>query len=545
MILTDKTILEQIEKGEIVVSPFNRSHVGTNSIDLTLNDKMYVYDNAINYLDCDEKYPRIIEYECGTVEHIKGYTECGFYLDCKQKNETAEILIPKEGFILQPGQLYIASTNEYTETHNAVPVIEGKCFTKGTKIVMFDESLKNIEDIIVGDLVMGVDGIAKKVKSTHSDFGEIYEVSSKKCESYFVNKKHELVLYTNNHSGNKKYKEGVNIISVKDFIESSKTVKKSFRVYKKAIPYSDKKLNIDPYILGVWLGDGTASNCNITINIEDIVIINYIKEIYKNSVLHKYKPNAFTLNISDNPINTFVQTNSFLTALRDYDLVKNKHIPEVYKKSSIDQRLKLLAGLIDTDGYKNKSVYEITQKSILLINDIKEICESLGFICNIGIKKVNGETYYRITIVGDLNSIPVTIDRKRIPSPDGKSKNLGVSVSYSHKDYYYGFELEAEKEEDKLFFLKDGIVVHNSSLGRLGLSVHVTAGFGDVGFCGTWTLELVATVPLKIYPNMKICQISYHSISDKPLIKYDEKESAKYSGQIGATASLMHENFKK
>ena len=82
-----------------------------------------------------------------------------------------------------------------------------------------------------------------------------------------------------------------------------------------------------------------------------------------------------------------------------------------------------------------------------------------------------------------------------------------------------------------------------SSLGRLGLFIHVTAGYGDVGFCGKWTLELVATVPLRIYPNMKICQISYHGISEKPNIDYSKKESAKYSGQMGATASKMHENF--
>lgn len=83
-----------------------------------------------------------------------------------------------------------------------------------------------------------------------------------------------------------------------------------------------------------------------------------------------------------------------------------------------------------------------------------------------------------------------------------------------------------------------------SSIGRLGLFVHVTAGYGDVGFCGTWTLELVATVPIKIYPNMKICQISYHSITEKPMVSYKQKESAKYSGQEGATASKNYENIK-
>ncbi|HLV52203.1 MAG TPA: dCTP deaminase [Flavobacterium sp.] len=84
-----------------------------------------------------------------------------------------------------------------------------------------------------------------------------------------------------------------------------------------------------------------------------------------------------------------------------------------------------------------------------------------------------------------------------------------------------------------------------SSIGRLGLFVHVTAGYGDVGFCGKWTLELVATVPIKIYPNMKICQISYHGISEPPLVKYGDKKDNKYQNQDSPTASMMHKNFDK
>lgn len=205
MIYTDKTILESIDAGVILIEPFVGANVGTNSVDLTLNPTMLVYKNAINYNNRGSNFVEVSE---NTYQNV-GLTE-GNFLDCREKNETVEIKIPEEGYILLPGQLYIASTNEYTETHNAVPIIEGK-----------------------------------------------------------------------------------------------------------------------------------------------------------------------------------------------------------------------------------------------------------------------------------------------------------------------------------------------SSLGRLGLTVHITAGFGDVGFCGTWTLELAVKIPLKIYPNMKICQLSYHSITDKPLVKYSDKSEAKYAGQNGATASLMHENFVK
>jgi dCTP deaminase len=75
------------------------------------------------------------------------------------------------------------------------------------------------------------------------------------------------------------------------------------------------------------------------------------------------------------------------------------------------------------------------------------------------------------------------------------------------------------------------IIQGKSSLGRLGLFVHVTAGFGDVGFKGHWTLELLTIQPLKIYAGMKIAQLTYQDISEMPNISYDKKQDAKYSNQ--------------
>lgn len=87
------------------------------------------------------------------------------------------------------------------------------------------------------------------------------------------------------------------------------------------------------------------------------------------------------------------------------------------------------------------------------------------------------------------------------------------------------------------------ILMGKSSLGRLGLFVHVTAGFGDVGFKGHWTLELVCVQPLKIYPGMKIAQITYQDISEIPKVSYDKKEDAKYSNQGSEpVASKMYLN---
>lgn len=75
------------------------------------------------------------------------------------------------------------------------------------------------------------------------------------------------------------------------------------------------------------------------------------------------------------------------------------------------------------------------------------------------------------------------------------------------------------------------IIQGKSSLGRLGLFVHITAGFGDVNFKGHWTLELACIQPVKIYPGMKIAQICYHDISEMPYTDYASKADAKYSNQ--------------
>ncbi len=94
MIFSDKKILEAIEKGDIVVEPFNRSALGTNSYDVHLGKYLAVYKDEV--------------------------------LDAKKHNKITEIEIGPEGFVIQPGVLYLGVTEEYTETHTAVPFLEGK-----------------------------------------------------------------------------------------------------------------------------------------------------------------------------------------------------------------------------------------------------------------------------------------------------------------------------------------------------------------------------------------------------------------------------------
>lgn len=97
MILSDKRILEEIEKGTILIEPFDRSKLGTNSYDVHLGKHLACYKDRV--------------------------------LDAQQHNKIEHFEIPLDGFVLQPGVLYLGVTEEYTETHAHVPFLEGKSST--------------------------------------------------------------------------------------------------------------------------------------------------------------------------------------------------------------------------------------------------------------------------------------------------------------------------------------------------------------------------------------------------------------------------------
>lgn len=88
---------------------------------------------------------------------------------------------------------------------------------------------------------------------------------------------------------------------------------------------------------------------------------------------------------------------------------------------------------------------------------------------------------------------------------------------------------------DKLVPMLEG----RSSVGRLGMFIHVTAGFGDVGFSGFWTLEIFCVQPIRIYSGVEICQIYYHDI----LGEYQKYENGKYQNNQGIQPSMLYKDF--
>lgn len=101
---------------------------------------------------------------------------------------------------------------------------------------------------------------------------------------------------------------------------------------------------------------------------------------------------------------------------------------------------------------------------------------------------------------------------------------------------YLGRTLEHTRSEGVVPMLEG-----RSSIGRLGLYIHVTAGFGDVGFSGFWTLEMHCIHPIRIYPGVEICQIFFHSIQGE----YEKYKSGKYQHNKGIQPSLLYRDFQK
>ena len=99
---------------------------------------------------------------------------------------------------------------------------------------------------------------------------------------------------------------------------------------------------------------------------------------------------------------------------------------------------------------------------------------------------------------------------------------------------YLGRTLEHTRTEGLVPMLEG-----RSSVGRLGLFIHITAGFGVVGFSGFWTLEIFCVQPIRIYPGVEICQIYYHNINGE----YDPYKSGKYQNNDGIQPSLLYKDF--
>jgi hypothetical protein len=307
-------------------------------------------------------------------------------------------------------------------------VVIGKpgCFSPGTRILMYNGEVKNVENVCMGDKLMGDDSTCRNVLELCNNTDEMYKIIPKNGESYTVNKLHKLVLI---YCGYKK-EEIIEEITVEHFLKKPKTVQNKWAIFRAGVEFDEQKTDLDPYILGLLISD-------------------------KNPKLD----NSSYLNVDKKYFKTY------------------ENIPTEYKINSLQNRVKLLAGILDMKGsYESKSygfTYINTRKS--MFDDVVYLGRSIGltvntsivtktFLCN-GERKI--KEYFKCFIYGNVNIIPCKLINieKRVRKHNHLISRF--TIEPQGEGEYFGFTLDGNHR----FLLDTFDVVRNTGKSTLIASI--------------------------------------------------------------------------
>ncbi len=434
------------------------------------------------------------------------------------------------------------------------------CFAKDTPILMWNGHYQKSQDIKVGDVLIGDDGTPRVVEELCTGGDEMYEVSQGKGMTYIVNSKHKLALkfsseksihwaeseqswkvrwfdrqehmmkskkqrVDENTTRDEAYKllqdfcatlnfEEVIELTVDEYMKLPDPTKKHMMGFKSSgIHWPSKDIQLDPYIFGLWLGDGINDGMSFAINAEadPEIITNILKwcEENKAELVHdeayRYRIRRREVakgrlaigrggtsaeckgckekksNMCDLPSKAYTDDvevglkHPLKEQLDMYDLPrKSKYIPLEYLTNSRKIRLELLAGIIDSDGYvgNHGKRIQIPQVNHTLGKQIEYLARSLGFAVhsdlvkktNISFPNYKEKDYpdqYRVNISGEyLSEIPTRVSRKLCVSSNSTKDELrtGIKVNSVGKGTYYGWSVSGP---NKRFLLGDFTVVRN------------------------------------------------------------------------------------
>lgn len=291
----------------------------------------------------------------------------------------------------------------------------GKCEAVGTPVRMYDGTIKKVEDVVVGDLLMGIDSKPRRVVATRRGHDSLmYRIDQSRGDSYTVNSRHICTLIEKDRNGSiaTASKRIVDIDIPTLLSKTPNRVKERYRGFKVAVQYPARPVEIEPYSFG-------------------------------------------------------------------YNARSNSRIPEQYLVNSEEVRLQVLAGLIDSDGNYWQGGYHFSNTNYQLVCDVKNLADSLGFCTRMGggtrYCKALGRDYssWCVTISGELDRIPVKIARKKVQtdwSTKTSHKDWGtidgvhptVVSSLKITSVGEGDYISITTDGDHRFVLGDGTVTHNS-----------------------------------------------------------------------------------
>ena len=369
-----------------------------------------------------------------------------------------------------------------------------ECFDPDTEVLMYDRSVRKIKDIHIGDKVLGPDGTPRTVLDECEGVDKMYRIhSGTGCDDQIVNSRHK-IYYTEYNHFKKTYtdKLATPLELMKEDLHKSYI--KQNRYLKRVHPTDNNvssNLLLDPYYLGLWLGDG-FTNSPAIIN-EDIEVIKWLSEYAESNGMtttilsDKNVPVIYLKNKVYNHKNPIKDT------LQYYGILNQKDIPDDYLHGSVEDKLQLMAGLIDTDGHfsKRDRIYTFSQCESRkhIVDKLAFIARSLGFKCSLHMYKTAGTKHicgnestcqntYTLRIIDGLYDIPCKIARKKHHWIQKRTKRslTNFKVSYSHIGKYKGITTDG----DHFFVLKDFTVVHNCQWGIPGREGGKPATFNQI-----------------------------------------------------------------
>lgn len=360
----------------------------------------------------------------------------------------------------------------------------GKCLKNGTEVMMYDGSIKKIENISVGDKLMGADSTQRKVLKKGHGKALTYSIVPIKGEAWSCIGTHVLSLKCSSHCSKVFTKGSIHNISVNEYLKLPKSVKTKLKLYRTPVEFSTKDVKYDPYIIGYWVGDGSREKPQITCGYQDSLIMEPIFKEFcdKNSLILQRFNNKTAVDFS------FVTkvgkggatSNPFLNEIRRFSANKSKLIPDDYLINNRNNRLRLLAGILDSDGHLINNTFEVITKSEQLKDNITFLSQTLGFYISCSKKYVNNVLYYRLHISGDISLIP-TIHARKKASIRKQKKNVlvtGFKVEVEQINDYTGVELDG----DHLYLLKDTTVTHNTSFAITAINNTSKVGKNSIVF---------------------------------------------------------------
>ncbi len=352
------------------------------------------------------------------------------------------------------------------------------CHARGQGILMYSGAIKLVEDIVVGDQLMGPDSTPRTVLSLARGRQEMARIVPVKGAPWVVNLDHMLTL-----ARTERGQDGWHDMSVRDWLTLSKTGKHIRKLVRVGVDFAHQVASpITPYALGVLIGDGEL-RLSVAINKPDAEAMHaaLAEEAAKMGI-------RYTLR---GAIGHFAGTCGKLGSnVVHHGLARlglrvgsgDRFIPPMYLTASREARLQLAAGLLDTDGSLSCGGYDWISKSARLASDMAYLIRSLGLAayitpCQKFCQTGAGGTYYRVSISGECSVIPCRIPRKQAPARAQIKDALhtGFTVERLPEDDYFGFELDG----DQRYLLDDFTVTHNT--GKSLIFRHIIGGVTSKG----------------------------------------------------------------